>query len=243
MELLLDIGNTRSKYVTICQSHRSDITFIDTSAITDNWLSNHFGKLTRCIIANVSQQSINQPIIDWCEDNDISYTVIKTPKQKFGITIAYDDPSFYGVDRWLTLLAANQLFPGQCRLIIDAGTATTIDVLGADGHHQGGWIVPGVKLMHSSIVDNAANVSSTLQPIAELTFANNTDAAVNLGCWSAAVGMVERAFALLQENRDTSLTDIKVIFTGGDGLQLSRLYPHKNLYIEDLVFLGMSQYI
>ena len=52
-----------------------------------------------------------------------------------------------GVDRWLAILAAAfKLYPQKNVLIIDAGTATTVDLLAKSGVHQGGWILPGITI-------------------------------------------------------------------------------------------------
>ena len=81
----------------------------------------------------------------------------RTLKNHKGLTIAYDDPAKLGVDRWLALLAATQIPASMsaplpsAQLIIDVGTATTVDLLVAS-RHLGGLIVPSKDLMADAFI-------------------------------------------------------------------------------------------
>lgn len=81
----------------------------------------------------------------------------RTLKNHKGLTIAYDDPAKLGVDRWLALLAATQIPSSvsaplpSAQLIIDVGTATTVDLLVAS-RHLGGLIIPSKDLMTEAFI-------------------------------------------------------------------------------------------
>ncbi|MDP1069535.1 type III pantothenate kinase, partial [Klebsiella pneumoniae] len=62
-----------------------------------------------------------------------------------------------GVDRWLAMLAAWQRV-GQSCWVVDCGSAITLDLLDAEGRHQGGYILPGLRLMQQSLLGNTAEV-------------------------------------------------------------------------------------
>ena len=118
-----------------------------------------------------------------CENTQID--IAKVVKQHSGVTIAYTKPHNLGVDRWLALLAAHH-YVGQdigqdvgqgieqdveqgaassSWLIIDAGTAVTVDLMDK-GKHLGGMIIPGLQLLRDSFYDKTQIIpSDTSQPV------------------------------------------------------------------------------
>ncbi len=242
MNLLLDIGNTRSKYVIFQDQRLSSITYIETQLITKQWFIANFSTFDQCLVANVSQKTLNQKLKSWCGDVGVRCQIIKAEHNRFGVKCAYHEPHQYGVDRWLTLLAANNMFPAEPCVIVDSGTATTVDVLSAEGQHIGGWILPGIRLMLDSLTTNTENVVSNLSPITHLSLAQDTENAVNQACWSASVGLVNNAVKLIKNNEVGSGRETNIIFTGGNGEQLSSLFTGKCTFVENLVFQGMQRY-
>ncbi len=70
-----------------------------------------------------------------------------------GITNGYNDPSKLGIDRWLAILGAATQFKGQNLCVFNCGTAITMDIVTANGEHQGGLIFPGVQLLHRAVTN------------------------------------------------------------------------------------------
>lgn len=242
MILLLDIGNTRSKYVCIQGKRMSEITYIDTQLITEQWFKVNFATFDQCIIANVSQKALSTKLQSWCDGFCVRCHVVTTESEKFGVKCAYQKPSQYGVDRWLTLLAAKKMFPFEPCIIVDSGTATTVDALSTEGVHLGGWILPGVQLMLDSITNNTESVVSNLSSITHLSLAVNTESAVNQACWSASIGLVNNAVKIVKSSSVNYDNEAKIIFTGGNGAQMHALFSGKSVFVEDLVFQGMQRY-
>ena len=67
------------------------------------------------------------------------------------MTSGYRDPERLGVDRWLALIAARERSK-QPTVIVDAGSACTIDLLDSEGRHLGGYILPGLTAMGEALV-------------------------------------------------------------------------------------------
>jgi type III pantothenate kinase len=112
-----------------------------------------------------------------------------------GMRTLYQDPSKLGADRWAALIGARAL-SNTNTLVISAGTATTIDLLGGNGVHYGGWILPGLNLMQESLQQNTAQLplavranNSETQP----SFGTTTDGAIIGGCDAAQMGAILRA--------------------------------------------------
>jgi len=75
-----------------------------------------------------------------------------------GVRNGYSDPEQLGVDRWLALCGAFSRYQAAV-CVVDAGTATTIDVVSASGEHKGGLILPGIDLMQSALLCGTGNLA------------------------------------------------------------------------------------
>ena len=71
-------------------------------------------------------------------------------EKQCGVRNGYAKPAQLGSDRWAALIAAWHLVQRKC-LVVDSGTATTIDTLSGQGEFVGGLILPGVELMQRSL--------------------------------------------------------------------------------------------
>lgn len=114
-----------------------------------------------------------------------------------GVTSRYENPQQLGADRWSALIGARSLHRGAC-LVVNAGTATTVDVLDEAGIFQGGLILPGLQLMRAALAGNTADL-----PLAQGVFRElprNTDDAIASGCLQATLGAVERLFAPMADD-------------------------------------------
>lgn len=111
-----------------------------------------------------------------------------------GVTNTYTDPAQLGADRWAALIGARHLFQGDC-LVVNAGTATTIDVLDRNGVFQGGLILPGIDLMRASLAGNTARLPLT--DGACLPLPRNTADAIASGALQATAGAIARMYAHL----------------------------------------------
>lgn len=69
----------------------------------------------------------------------------------------YREPERLGADRWVALVAATEATAGACA-VLDAGSAITLDLVDAEGRHEGGWIVPGLNLMRRSLLRDTAGI-------------------------------------------------------------------------------------
>jgi type III pantothenate kinase len=125
-----------------------------------------------------------------------------------------DHPQRVGVDRLLAALAAHRACGGAC-IVVDVGTAITVDAVAPGGCFLGGAILPGPTLAARSLrqhtaalpeVDFAA-ADSTVDPIG-----GNTEAAIRSGILLGTAGAIER---LVAEQRTTLGAEARIIGTGG----------------------------
>lgn len=255
MNLLIDIGNTRFKYALVNSFSSIELselneTFTNTGScankqLTEQWLESKFSNVKQVVLASVNDDSYSTMVESWAKRHNALFTLVTAGKQFKGVNNGYDNFQQLGVDRWLGLLGAKHLFNNKSCLIIDSGTATTIDFLDESGKHFGGWIMPGVKMMATSVTQTAAKVEGDLKSIEELNFGKNTSENLSQASWAATIGAVNQALAVTKRKKIP--VDI-ILFTGGNGRQLIKHCSfiegcHEPVYVEQLILVGLNQYI
>lgn len=137
--------------------------------------------------------------------------VVGSPNFNVGVKIAIENPEQVGADRLVNAYVVNQLYR-QDAICIDFGTATTFDVVSADGSYLGGVIAPGIRLSLLSLI----NATDKL-PMVEITpppryIGRNTREAMQSGIFFGYVAMVEGMVAKITAEYGKPM---KIIATGG----------------------------
>jgi type III pantothenate kinase len=159
-----------------------------------------------------------------------------------GVTSTYREPAALGADRFAALVGARARERGAV-LVVDAGTAMTVDALAADGTFLGGMIVPGYRLMLESLARGTAELPLAGGGYAEL--ARDTDAAIVSGALHALAGAVERGLRALREAGGADAPAL--LLTGGDADRLAPCLvaaaPRRapQLVLEGLVVLAIAE--
>jgi type III pantothenate kinase len=146
---------------------------------------------------------------------------------------SYEDPARMGVDRWLAMLGARRRASGRL-CVVDAGSALTIDIVSAEGRHEGGYIIPGAALMERALLLDTDRVRFAEAAEYALAPGTSTASAVRHGIALAQVGAV--AAALDQAGAD----GLALFFCGGGGEQLMQLLQRGGEWAPDLVFEGLE---
>jgi type III pantothenate kinase len=116
-----------------------------------------------------------------------------------GVRNSYEVPGQLGADRWASLVAARQRLlqdgPPRTAIVVNAGTAVTVDALDEQGVFRGGLILPGMRLMLRVLAENTAALK--VPPGRSVEFATNTPDALASGAIQAICGAIELARARL----------------------------------------------
>jgi type III pantothenate kinase len=162
-------------------------------------------------------------LIEWLRARGDSAVLVDDPND-LPLRVLLERPDHVGVDRLLDAVAANsRRRPGAPAVIVDAGSAVTVDYVDEDGAFRGGVIFPGTRLMARSLHDYTA-----LLPVVELKHpipalpATATRPAMEAGIFWAVVGGVEAVIA--QYARGTGQRP-DLFLTGGDGALLHPALP------------------
>lgn len=131
----------------------------------------------------------------------------------WGIAIDVDEPRSLGADRALNAIAAHAKYEGDL-VIIDFGTATTLDAVDFTGSYKGGIIAPGINLSLDALVGNTAKLPriAIRSPDNDSVIGRNTEDQMLIGVFWGYVAMME---GLIERMRQEIGRPIKVIATGG----------------------------
>lgn len=249
MKLLIDAGNTRIKWALVrgndwlCsgallaeQAGSLSQEIVEHPALrAQAGLTSGLSGIQQVWVSNVAGEKIAQHIrnIGISKSGQLHFVVAQ--EAQCGVHNGYSKAAQLGSDRWAALIAAWHLVQGKC-LIVNSGTATTIDALSEHGKFLGGLIVPGVELMQRSLVAATEQLQSEQGEYVD--FPLNSADAIYSGAIQASCGAIERQYALLKDDR------APVLLSGGmAGLLQPRL--NQNLFskppriVDNLVLQGL----
>lgn len=183
------------------------------------------------VISNVAGDGAHQLLVNWTSIFETEPRWVRGRASQCGVTNGYENPEQLGPDRWAALIAARALVKGAC-VVVNAGTATTVDLLSAQGKFEGGLILPGVDLMRFVLHEHTGKL-----PIQDGHFAErprNTLDAIESGCRHAQAGAVERMMRIAG-------SDAACIVSGGAGPALLERLQIPCRYVENLVLEGLAR--
>lgn len=157
------------------------------------------------------------------------------PGLKTGMPIHYDNPHEVGADRIVNGVAAFEAYGGPV-IVIDFGTATTLDVIDANGAYLGGAIAPGVETSAEALFSRAARLAKVdLEPPAKV-IGTNTRASVQAGLMLGEAAMVD---GLVRRAWSELGGECTVVATGGLAERMSPLCDTIGHVEPDLTLSGL----
>lgn len=132
---------------------------------------------------------------------------------KLGIDVRIEKPSEAGADRLVNAIGAGMVYPGPL-VVIDSGTATTFDIVAADGAFEGGIIAPGINLSMQALHEAAAKLPriAIQRPAGNKIVGTDTVSAMQSGVFWGYISLIEGLVSRIKAERDEPMT---VIATGG----------------------------
>ncbi|MBZ0142936.1 MAG: type III pantothenate kinase [Rhodocyclaceae bacterium] len=190
-------------------------------------------RAARAVACNVAGAQVGEAVEAAVAAAGLPLHWAKSQSAQHGVCNLYERPEQLGADRWAGLIGARALHPGAC-LVVGAGTATTVDVLDAEGGFQGGLILPGVELMRRALAVHTAQL-----PLADGRFAGlprNTMDAIVSGCLQAQAGAVERMYEQV-----AALPGAVCLVGGGAAGQFFELLRVPKRRVDNLVLEGLAR--
>jgi len=238
MNLLIDSGNSFIKWALATDESfiiESSCPSMEAHSLQEMW--KRYDAPDRVIVSNVAGQNIASEIRKaatslWQLDAEF----IVSSKNCCGLTNSYCKLEHLGVDRWMAMVAAHQKAKDSV-IVVDCGTAVTIDLVNKNGLFIGGVILPGLNTAFQSlradtdVVEDISSIKRDVSPVAQST-ENGVAAGVLLGL----AGGIERVV-----REQSSLIDHApaVFMTGGDAEKLAPYLAIVAVLQPDLVLQGL----
>ena len=225
MNIVLDVGNSRIKWRRDDMAESFALTSLEDldsqwQALQGAWSvtltgSNVRGPKVAANIDAIAMRNFGCGVL-W----------LGSQAEAVGVKNAYDSPAQLGVDRWAAIIAASQRVPGQACIVIDAGTAITVDAVDQHGQHHGGVIMPGLNLMLESL-GRAAQLQCVGAEQREhlvqksRALARSTDDAIMSGVVFSMRGGVRHVIEQQCKQINAKIQTIPIFVTGGDAHMLN----------------------
>lgn len=240
MILEFDIGNTALKWrlldVSGLVADRGSL--LSTAQLPD--IQARTARTSRIRVASVAAQDTTADVEAWALSTlGIDVDLARTEAACAGLTNSYAEPERMGVDRWLAMLAA-YVPRHRAVVVIDAGTALTLDFIDANGQHRGGYILPGQALSQAALLSDTSRVRFSEEVVARPEPGRSTAEAVTNGALFAQVAVAESA---ITQARLFWGSAFSAVLTGGDG---EKILSHLGVglpgceFVADLVFDGLA---
>ena len=149
------------------------------------------------------------------------------PGIRTGMKIRYENPHEVGADRIVNAVAAKERL-GAPVMVLDFGTATTLDVVDGDGDYLGGVIAPGLEISAEALFEKAARLSRVDIRRPERSIGRNTEESIRSGLYFGYAALVE---GVIRRSREELGLEAPVIATGG----LARVFEGELDFIEAIV--------
>lgn len=236
MKLLIDAGNTRIKWAVVKGNDwlHSGVLPLEQAGDLPGLLA-AFQGIRQIWVSNVAGENIARLIRDIKAGQLEAHHFIVARDAQCGVKNGYTDAGQLGSDRWAALIAAWHRVHRGC-LVVNCGTATTIDTLSGQREFLGGLIVPGVELMQRSLVAATDQLKHGQGKYVALP-RNSADAMFS-GAIQAICGAIERQYVLMGDH------SAPLVLSGG-AAELLQPYLDQKLFgvpprvVDDLVLQGL----
>ena len=213
--LLVDLGNSRLKWAVSRQGVLGDSKAVawrgaDFPALLEECWGN-LESPASVKASVVAPARLKEQLRRWVESRwGVPLQLLTASASGGGITCGYRDPDQLGADRWAAMVAAHFRYP-QGGLVVDCGTATTLDALVA-GRHLGGYILPGMANMREAVIQETALANSGETALPGEAWGRSTASCIELGVARAVVALIEHSLERLQA---AGVCDPTLVVTGG----------------------------
>ena len=248
MDLLVDLGNSRLKWASHQNGQLCSVGCLKydeenlATSISAAWSS--LPAPGKIYVSSDVDSRLTAVLSQWVEKQWATVAHIITPKDHaYGVKNAYQDPLQLGTDRWAALVAVRNNIKGAA-IIIDCGTAITIDVMNAKGEHLGGMIIPGIQMMQQSLFKGTHKINRTDEKNEPVLTAlgKNTREGVRSGIHTAVIAFINETIsrATRQTMPQTKTEKMTNVITGGDADVILPFLDNSVIHKPTLVLEGLA---
>lgn len=209
--------------------------------LSDGRLADWLAETLSGVPARIAMASVSRPVAEAVAGLLDSYPIDWLAGEAAPIELRVEAPDKIGIDRVLAAVAANRLRQaGKPAIVVDVGTAITVDLVSADGALEGGAILPGPGLA-------ARALGEKTHALPDIRFGDldaspdavgrSTEPAIRAGVFWGSVGAIRE---LIARQRDRLTVAPQVFLTGGAAPSIARLIGGPDLSVRYLPNLTLS---
>ena len=243
MKLLFDIGNSACKRAEYSGNVDDLIVYppVDLAANDiDACIPASDADFASIVVASVRGAAFNRHLSRALQEKFGKPPIFITARRTAcGVTTTYSRSGQLGADRFAALLGAWRQCESAC-IVVDCGTAVTIDAVNGNGVHQGGVIMPGLRLLEKVLeqgTDRLPALDTVDDKVSGNLFARDTAGAIAAGCRKMFGSAV---LAVVQEMQVRLATPTTLFVTGGDAGRLPDPANASTRYRSHLVLEGLA---
>ncbi|WP_340113337.1 type III pantothenate kinase [Maribellus mangrovi] len=235
MNLVIDIGNTRTKFSVF---NRGDVLItvpVEEFNASNIWvLKSEYDNLDKAILSAVKDypQELRQAL-----EKEFDTFIELDADTPLPIENCYETKETLGKDRIAAVVGAYDLYPNTNVLIIDAGTAITYDLLTADGKYLGGNISPGIEMRFKALHQFTGKLPKTEPAEYNKLFGTTTTDAIRAGVQNGTVYEIDTTITTFKE----FYKNLKVIITGGNAEFFDNKLKNSFFVHFNLTSLGLNR--
>jgi type III pantothenate kinase len=213
MKLLVDVGNTRVKMAVLEKNALRLVAALPTqdASLMRQALDEQIAKLGA--IEAAWGVCVGHLAVAHCVEaalpSNLTLQWVQSTAKAAGVVNRYPEPHQLGTDRWVGVIGLTRHFQfdggqGGSAVLVNFGTATTIDTLGSDKAFRGGLILPGLAMMQSALAQGTARLPQASGEVVDNPV--GTTSAIASGIAAAQIGAVKRQLEIAQrDDRQTPM--------------------------------------
>lgn len=240
MKVLVDFGHSRCKWALLADDGLQDVQFYSyggkepVQCIVE--ILQLFALRTEIHVVSVLGERFNQEFAKKAHDLfQVKVHFYFSRAEKYEVLLSYAQPGRYGADRYAALLAAHFAFNGK-KIVVDCGTAITVDAIDQQGVHLGGVIIPGVELMSSALAEKATGIEISNQVESAECLSTDTQSAV----YSGSLLSLRYGLPGIIDEIQQRIGQASVIASGGAAAALLNLPDERYIERPNLVLEGIK---
>lgn len=234
MNLIIDIGNTRTKYSVFYK--KTEIKAFTEKQITTSFVESvlkEFQSINKCILS--ASGHIPENTFGFLQNN-IDFCMQFSRQTPLPFTSEYKTPETIGLDRLAAVAGANTLYPGKNVLIIDMGTAITYDFKNSNNVHLGGNISPGLEIRFKALNHYTENLP-LIKPKGKASFIGlETNEAIENGVLNGILFELNGYI----EQTNINYNNLTILLTGGDAHFFVNKLKKTIFVVQNLVNTGLN---
>ena len=233
--LIIDIGNTRTKIALFNQHDLMFSVAIEQLTVDHlKMLKDEHPQLTQAILSSV--KPVDDEILKYLSEN-FDVFIELDHQTELPIENLYQTPETLGKDRLAAAVGANELFPDQNLLIIDAGTAITYDLVSEKNQFVGGNISPGLQMRFKALNHFTGKLPLVSYSDEFQTIGKNTTDAIRSGVQNGILYEIAQTIELFNKNYQ----NLQIVMTGGDSIFFDKKLNYSIFVHFNITLIGLNR--